>query len=180
MKITEAWFPSRVQQAASTRLCLAWPFLCLIWCCVCVVPNYSNYKLYQVTDYLKVINLQLTIESAYRVQGYLKYSHLTQPNSNCQQQPVLHTRAHCHCTAYLKQTSQPKPSHRVQVYRQLICTVYMVWFLGLWQKDQRLTLYYISLHMIDDKLFLYFTHQTSLHIHIPLFKYLPRNNNPVP
>ena len=83
-------------------------------------------------------------------------------------------------TAYLKQTSGPKPSHTVQVYRQLICTVYMVWFLGLWQKDQRLTLYYISLHMIDDKLFLYFTHQTSLHIHIPLFKYLPRNNNPVP
>ena len=106
MKITEAWFPSRVQQAASTRLCLAWPFLCLIWCCVCVVPNYSNYKLYQVTDYLKVINLQLTIESAYRVQGYLKYSHLTQPNSSCQQQPVLYTRAHCHCVSETNQSAK--------------------------------------------------------------------------
>ena len=50
--------------------------------------------------------IKLTFKSAYGVQGYLKYSHLTQPNSNCQQQPVLYTRAHCHCVSETNQCTK--------------------------------------------------------------------------
>ena len=139
MKITEAWFHSRVQQAASTRLCLALSLFDLTMC------GSKLFKLQtESSHWLFKSNLTyIQITAMYsRVQGYLKYSHLTQPNSTCQQQPVLYTRAHCHCVSETNQWTKTI-THSTGVQAADVYSVHgMVFGFSEWLKLRFMRMYF--------------------------------------